>query len=229
MRRRFFLVLVCCVFAPLCQAQDEEAVDHSTHPGPDHSHHSQHNMTVDIDGAVMNENHSTLPRDCTAISRDYRITVHAGRAYANNEPGMIFGMSEPEIRVERCSRIEITFVNEDEVRHQWMVHGLPKYLYPAGMFHIEAVGGAQKTGTFIVPGDDQTYLLHCDLAQHMEKGMRGQLVVGQGSGNLWAVNGISDDFIRTSYLPRNTALWVALVLLAGFVVALKLSTKKGQG
>lgn len=224
-RGRYFLLLLCCAFSALLQAQPhpenpataDQAVDHG-------AHHDHHNMTVDSDGAVMNENLNTLPRDCTAISRDYQITVRAGRSFANNEPGMIFGMSEPEIRVEPCSRIELTFINEDEVRHQWMVHGLPKYLYPAGMFHIEAVGGAQKTGTFIVPGDDQTYLLHCDLAQHMEKGMRGQLVVGQGSGNLWAINGISDDFIRSSYLPHNTAWWLTAVLLIGLIVALKLKS-----
>ena len=208
------------------QAQEKPAIDHSAHQGmKQNMDHGQHNMTVDTDGAVMNENFDQLPRDCEAISRDYQITVHAGRAYAKDKPGMIFGMSEPEIRVEPCSRIELTFINQDEVRHQWMVHGLPKYLYPAGMFHVEAMGGAQKTGTLIVPGDDQTYLLHCDLPQHMEKGMRGQLVVGQGSGNLWAINGISDDFIRSSYLPRNTVWWLAGALLAGFALAMKLWAK----
>lgn len=206
-------------------ARAQDMTGHGSHHDAGHGHH---NMTVDADGAVMNENREQLPRDCAAISRDYEFTVHAGREYAGIEPGMIFGMSEPEIRVEPCSRITLTFVNEDEVRHQWMVHGLPKYLYPAGMFHIEAVGGARKTGTFIVPGDDQTYLLHCDLPQHMEKGMRGQLVVGRGSGNLWAINGISDDFIRSSYLPRNTAWWLAGMLLAGFATALFILRKYAQ-
>jgi plastocyanin len=218
---RYFL-LWCLLAVPVLQAQEKAAGDHDHHQG---MQHDQHNMIVDADGAVMNENSDTLPRDCTAISRDYQFTVRAGRAYAHDEPGMIFGMSEPEIRVEPCSRIKVTFVNEDEVRHQWMVHGLPKYLYPAGMFHIEAVGGAQKTGVFIVPGDDQTYLLHCDLPQHMEKGMRGQLVVGKGSGNLWAINGISDDFFRSSYLPNNTIWWLAGALLLGLVLGFGLALR----
>ena len=53
-----------------------------------------------------------------------------------------------------------------------MVHGLPRYLYPGGMFHLEANGGDSQTGTFIVPSDARTYLVHCDLPQHMEKGMK---------------------------------------------------------
>jgi plastocyanin len=131
---------------------------------------------------------------------------------------MIFGMDQPEIKVDACSRLVITFVNNDEVRHQWMVHGLPKYLYPAGMFHIEVSGGAQKTGTFIVPGEDQTYLIHCDLPQHMEKGMRGQLLVGKGSGSLWSVPAVSDYFIRPDYLPKSTYWLAGLAVLIGFFV-----------
>ena len=189
------------------------------HENADHSHHK---MKADSGGMVMNENRSTLPRDCRAISKDYRFTIRAGRRYAAGQPGMIFGMSQPEVRVEPCSRVEITFVNEDNIRHQWMVHGLPKYLYPAGMFHIEVEGGRQKSGTLIVPGGDHTYLIHCDLSQHMEKGMRGQLVVGKGSGNLWGVPTISDDFYRSAYLPKNGLLLAGLALIAGFLSTLLL-------
>jgi plastocyanin len=192
----------------------------------DHSAHSGHKMSVEPSGVVMNENHTTLPRDCKEISRDYAITIHAGRRYASDIPGAIFGMSEHEVRVQPCSRIELTFVNDDEVRHQWMVHGLPKYLYPAGMFHIEVSGGYRKTGTFIVPGDDRTYLIHCDMAQHMEKGMRGQLVVGAGSGNLWGVAGISDQFYRSGYLPHHTLLLALLVMIFSFVLTIRLVKKR---
>jgi plastocyanin len=138
---------------------------------------------------------------------------------------MIFGMSQHVVNVEPCSRIEITFVNEDEVRHQWMVHGLPRYLYPAGMFHIEANGGHSMKGTFIVPADDHTYLVHCDMAQHMEKGMRGQLVVGKGSGDLWGVPGVSDEFYRFNYLPGYAPLLGALVLAFAFLASLWLSRR----
>ena len=187
--------------------------------------HADHQMSLDQGGVVMNENHSNLPRDCTAISRDYELTIRAGRKYAADIPGVVFGMSQYEVRVEPCSRVTITFVNEDKVRHQWMVHGLPKYLYPAGMFHIETSGGQSRTGTFIVPGDAQTFLIHCDMAQHMEKGMRGQLVVGDGSGDLWGVTGISDQFRRFTYLPAYAPVLFLVILIGSFLVSLKMIKK----
>lgn len=199
-------------------------------PGQSEMDHSGHHMTMEPGGMVMNENTDTLPRDCSQIARDYQFTIHAGRDYASDIPGMIFGLSEHEIRVEPCSRITVTFVNEDEVRHQWMVHGLPVYQYPAGMFHIEADGGHSRSGTFIVPGDDRTYLVHCDMAQHMEKGMRGQIVVGRGSGDLWSVSGISDDFHRFGYIPRTAFLYAALLFVAVFLTALVISLRpRGTG
>lgn len=186
----------------------------------DYSKHANHQMAIDQDGVVMNENHTRLPRNCAEISRDYKLTIHAGRKYAKDIPGMIFGMSQHEVQVQPCSRITVTFVNEDKVRHQWMVHGLPNYLYPAGMFHIEASGEHSRTGTFIVPADEKTYLIHCDMAQHMEKGMRGQLLVGGGSGNLWGVAGISDQFYRFSYLPGYTQALVILTFIFALMASL---------
>ena len=187
-----------------------------------HSAHSGHQMVVDDGGVVMNENLSTLPRDCKEISQEHHLTIHAGKKYAAGIAGAVFGMDQHEVRVKPCSRVIVTFVNEDDVRHQWMVHGLPKYLYPAGMFHIEVSGGQSRTGTFIVPGDDQTFLIHCDMAQHMEKGMRGQLVVGEGSGDLWAVEGVSDQFFRSGYLPPNTIPIVIFSIIITFLVSLRM-------
>lgn len=171
---------------------------------------------MDAGGVVMNENTDELPRGCNAVSEDVAVTVRGGGRYTDQAPGTIFGMSPPEVRVPPCSRLTITFVNEDDVRHQWMVHGLPKYLYPAGMFHVEAEGGTSRTGTFIVPAGHRTYLVHCDMAQHMEKGMRGQLVVGRGGGDLWGVPGISDPFYRGSYLPYGAPAVAAAAFALGF-------------
>ncbi|RLA30669.1 MAG: copper oxidase [Gammaproteobacteria bacterium] len=188
--------------------------------------HSEHEMTVGTTGVVMNENRDTLPRGCTEVSRDHSFTIYAGREYADQQHGMMFGMSEHEVQVEPCSRVEITFVNEDGIRHQWMVHGLPKYLYPAGMFHIEAMGEQTQKGVFIVPPEDKTYLIHCDMAQHMEKGMRGQLVVGKGSGDLWSVPGISDDYYRFPYLSARSAYVAVFLALAGFLATFWLAGKR---
>ena len=211
------VLLVCVLSLVPTHGSGQESVDHTGHAG--------HQMLVDQSGVVMNENTSTLPRDCAQISGDHELTIHAGSKYAADVPGAVFGMSQHEVRVEPCSRVTVTFVNEDKVRHQWMVHGLPKYLYPAGMFHIEASGGQSRTGTFIVPGEAQTYLIHCDMAQHMEKGMRGQLVVGGGSGDLWGVTGVSDPFYRSSYLPRYVFVLVVLALIFSLFISLKMTKR----
>ena len=178
----------------------------------------QHDMTQQ-GGMVMNANADTLPRDCESISAEHAFTVHAGAEYAADFPGVTFGYDQTEFLVEPCSRVSVTFVNDDDVRHQWMVHGLPRYLYPGGMFHMEASGGASQTGSFIVPSDDRTYLVHCDLTQHMEKGMKAQLVVGRGSGDLWAIPGVSRSFNRDSYPARFSGLVVLLAAAAGIALA----------
>jgi plastocyanin len=138
---------------------------------------------MDMDGAmVMGQNKDKLPGGCDKISEDKQITVRAGRKYA--QKGTMFGFDASEWRVKPCTRLTINFVNEDRVRHQWMMHGLPKYMYAKGMFHLEVTGPAQVSGTLILPPEDRTYLVHCDIAQHMEKGMKGQLKVGKGAGDL---------------------------------------------
>ena len=174
------------------ESTDHDTMDHDTmdHDTMDHGEHG-HNMILDDEGMVMNANHDRLPEDCSAISQDHEFKIQVGRRYTADRPGVIYGYSEHEIHVEPCSRIKVELINGDSVRHQWMVHGLPRYLYPQGMFHLEASGGAAKTGTFIVPSDDRTYLIHCDMTQHMEKGLKGQLVVGSGNGNLSSIPGVS--------------------------------------
>lgn len=185
---------------------------------PDHGGHQ--GMRRDETGMVMNANRDTLPRGCEEISREHEFTVRAGVEYAEGRPGTVFGLSRHEYRVEPCSRVTVTFVNEDDVRHQWMVHGLPSYLYPRGMFHLEAAGGHSQTGVFIVPSDDRTYLVHCDMAQHMEKGMKAQLKVGRGSGDLPSIPTVSGPVEADSYPPPAWGWWLAGAGMAGFVLTL---------
>lgn len=160
-------------------------MDHAQHDADDHS---VHGMTLDLEGMVMNHNPGRLPQDCAAISGDLNLEVRVGTKHARR--GFTYGYSQHEWRVEPCSRVNVTFINEDQVRHQWMVHGLPKYLYPQGMFHLEVNGGFRKTAAFIVPSGSATLLVHCDLSHHMEQGLKGQILVGGGGANIPGIPGL---------------------------------------
>lgn len=155
---------------------------------------------MDMGGAmVMGQNTDTLPGGCDEIEATKEITVHAGHKYAEKFPGRMFAFDTQEFRFEPCTKLTVHFVNDDNIRHQWMMHGLPKYLYPQGMFHLEVSGPGEVSGTLILPPGDQTYLVHCDMAQHMEKGLKAQLKVGKGSGDLPSIPGITANVIDDNY------------------------------
>ena len=169
-------------------------------PQSEHAHHPDklvegmcgNGMRMDNKGMVMYENKSDIPKDCEKISEDVTIEVKAGVKYAEPYPGTVFGFDKHQWQVKPCSRITINLINDDDIRHQWMIHGLPRYIYPKGMFHLELNGPGKISGTFIVPSSHYTYLVHCGIAQHMEKGMKAQLKVGNGRGDLPSIPGISD-------------------------------------
>lgn len=150
-------------------------------------------------GMVMGQNTDILPGGCDSIAATKEITVHAGHKYAEKFPGRMFAFDVQEYQFEPCTKLTINFINDDEVRHQWMMHGLPRYLYPKGMFHLEVTGPGKVTGTLIFPPGDKTYLVHCDIAQHMEKGMKGQLKIGKGNGDLPSIPGVTAYVIQDDY------------------------------
>ncbi len=162
------------------------------------NHGDGHLMDMD-GGMVMGQNTDTLPGGCESISEVKEITVHAGHKYAEKFPGTMFAFDTQEYQFEPCTKLTVHFINDDDIRHQWMMHGLPKYLYPKGMFHLEVSGPGEVTGTLILPSDDKTYLVHCDIAQHMEKGMKGQLKVGKGNGDLPSIPGVTPYVIADDY------------------------------
>jgi len=163
-----------------------------------HKHDSHHHgMDMDRDGMVMHANDTELPKDCQELGGDVVLEVAVGRDHA--AVGYTFGYDQHEYRVPGCSRVTITLNNVDDIRHQWMVHGLPRYLYPQGMFHLEVNGGKSRSGTFIVPSDAKTYLVHCDMAQHREKGLKAQLVVGPSKQVLPNIPGRSPITERDRY------------------------------
>lgn len=184
----FCLLLPCLGFAQTLVDHNKMLMDHGY----------GHKMDME-GGMVMGENLDRLPAGCDKISEEKQFTVHAGREYAKQYPGTIFGFDQHQWQVKPCAKVTVEFINDDKVRHQWMMHGLPKNLYNQGMFHLEITGPAKVTGTFIAPSDDKTYLVHCDIAQHMEKGMKGQLVVGKGSATFPSIPGISDPVIADRY------------------------------
>ncbi|MGH8556518.1 MAG: cupredoxin domain-containing protein [Methylococcales bacterium] len=174
---------------------DPEIVDHDAMLM---DHGGGHMMDFE-GGMVMGQNTSTLPMSCKSIEDEVEITVRAGRKYAEKFPGTMYSFDNHEWRVEPCTKITFHFINEDNVRHQFMMHGLPKYIYKGGMFHLEVTGPGKISGTLIVPANDGTYLVHCDIAQHMEKGMKGQLVVGKGGVSLPSIPGVTPYAIPDSY------------------------------
>ena len=176
-------------------------MDYQDHDGMLMDHGDGHLMDM-AGGMVMGQNTDKLPGGCDSISETKEITVHAGHKYAENFPGRMFAFDQQEFNFKPCTKLTVHFVNEDKIRHQWMMHGLPKYLYPKGMFHLEISGPAKISGTLILPPGDKTYLVHCDIAQHMEKGMKAQLKVGKGDGDLPSIPGVtafavSDDYHAT--------------------------------
>jgi len=150
-------------------------------------------------GMVMGQNTDILPGGCDRIAATKEITVHAGHKYSEKFPGTMFAFDVQEYQFEPCTKLTINFVNDDNVRHQWMMHGLPRYLYPKGMFHLEVTGPGKISGTLIFPPGDKTYLVHCDIAQHMEKGMKGQLKIGKGNGDLPSIPGVTANVIQDDY------------------------------
>lgn len=185
------------------------------------SMHEHGNMRMDMNGMmVMGENKDELPAGCSSLKNEYKFTVHAGRKYASKFNGTMYAYDQQEFEVEPCSRVTVTLVNEDHIRHQWMLHGLPRYLYPDGMFHMEITGPGEVTGTFIAPNIKKTLLVHCDLSQHTEKGMKAQFKVGGGDGDLPAIPGISAYPNPDSYpigWSRFSTILLAVAILVGCV------------
>ena len=162
------------------------------------NHGDGHLMDMD-GGMVMGQNTDTLPGGCDKIEATKEITVRAGHKYSEKFPGTMYAFDQQEFQFEPCTKLTVHFINEDEIRHQWMMHGLPKYIYPKGMFHLEVSGPGEVTGTLILPPGDKTYLVHCDIAQHMEKGMKAQLKVGKGGEDLPSIPGVTNSVFPDDY------------------------------
>lgn len=175
---------------------------------------THHNMIMNDKGMVMNANPDKLPQDCPKLAATADIIIRAGHEHAQKFPGKMFAFDRQEWNVEPCSKINITFINDDDIRHQLMIHGLPGYLYPDGMFHLELYGRGELKASLILPGQKKTYLVHCELPQHMEKGMKAQLKAGGGDVDLPSIPGISRPINADRYPVDWNAPTIALLLFS---------------
>lgn len=177
-------------------------------------------MQMDEQGMVMNSNPDNLPKDCPQISETVDLIIRAGHQHAAKFNGKMFSFDSQQWNVKPCAKINITFINDDQIRHQLMIHGLPGYLYPDGMLHLELYGQGQLQASLIVPSLKKTYLVHCELAQHAEKGMKAQLKVGGGDGDLPSISRISAPIKADAYILDFSFIKTAVItiLLAVFLM-----------
>ncbi len=174
-------------------------------------------MMMDEKGMIMNANNDKLPSDCQKISENVDITIHAGQKHAFKFTGKMFAFDNQEWNVKPCAKINITFINDDQIRHQLMIHGLPGYLYPEGMFHLELNGEGQLQASLIMPSQKKTYLVHCELPQHMEKGMKAQLKVDGGDGDLPSIPGLTKPIRADTYYVNWTQLSLSVLVFSALL------------
>ena len=216
--RRTVSTLIVCTLSVLLSIEVGSTQEHESH-----HHHAHHGMQLDTAGMVMNENTDQLPRGCPRLSGEREIAVRAGKEFA--QPGTMFAYDRNEWNFAPCTKLTVTLINTDNVRHQWMLHGLPRYIYPMGMFTLEVAGQGQRTSTFILPPGDKTYLVHCDVPQHMEKGMKAQLKVGAGDGDLPSIPGVTGPRLREPYVLVWNGWTHGAVVLFGIAGALFVGRK----
>lgn len=176
---------------------------------------------------VMGENTDELPPGCDSISGTENLTVEAGTEQAEQFPSKMYSYSDRQLQFEPCTKVNVTFINNDSIRHQWMVHGLPEETYDMEMFNLEVTGPGKETGTFILPSEDESLMIHCSVSQHMQKGMKAQLTVGDGDGDISNVPGHTGtingyEYPRESAVPMGAVAGILMFFLgAGTIVALE--------
>lgn len=136
---------------------------------------------------VYDENTDRLPPGCQEISQELAWDVRGGREHAADFDGRTFMFDVRSFDAPSCARVHVTFTNDDDSRHMWMVHGV----YPNGTFLLEADGGQSASGTFITPAEQETLLVHCGIPTHQQQGMKAQILVNGGEGDLPNIPGIS--------------------------------------
>jgi len=194
------------------QAVDDDAAAH--HPTPDGD--AEPETRAVTNGSTVNANGSVVPPGCDAIRGERRLTVDAGREYAAD--GDAYGYDLDSVTAPACTRLVVTLVNHDDVRHQWVVDGLPTETYPGGYVAIEVANRGSVTAAFVTPSQPGTYEGLSTLPQHEQNGMRLPLVVtGGGSAEATTSTPTSDESGGT--VPGLGVLLALTALLAACLLA----------
>lgn len=169
---------------------------------------------------VMNANPDRLPPGCDAVQREAAVTIRGGREPAASFPDKTFTYSRRVLDYPGCTRLKVTFVNHDAIRHQWMMHGLPPETYDGGTFNIEVPAEGQETGTLILPAEPTTLMVHCGLPQHMQKGMKAAIRVAGGMGLPPNIPGETGQWGTPGHEREAIAWWRLGIALAGLLIGL---------
>lgn len=138
--------------------------------------------------AVFGENDDRLPPGCTEIAGESEVSVTAVSAGIGYP---LFEYRPATVEVGSCERVTVTFASDTRIRHQWIVRGLPRDTYPDGYFGIEVDGAAEETASFVTPADPRTLPVESTVGSQSESGLRGQLKVDGGDGDVEGAPGVT--------------------------------------
>lgn len=175
--------------------------------------------TLVENGSIVNANADTAPGNCSTIRGERHVTIHAGQQYA--DPGEAFGYNVDSLTTSPCTRLVVTLVNHDDVRHQWLVETLPTDTYPAGLFSVEVDGRSRVTATFVTPAEPREYAGYCSLPQHEQNGMRLPLVVPGDVDDSAATETTTDVDDTGTSIPGFGTLAALAALLAALLLAVR--------
>lgn len=125
------------------------------------------------------------------MNQEYDITESTDDYYTLNSRVFPYTLRESLIVVDPDEKVKLRVLNGHSEGMALHIHG-----HKATETHYD---GVEQNPVARVTRDDKTYLVHCDIAQHMEKGMKGQLVVGKGSTTFSSIPGISNPVIADNY------------------------------
>jgi hypothetical protein len=201
-------------------AVSDDAVAH--HPTPEGDAEPETRLVQN--GSTVNANADSLPPGCDAVRGERRLTIDAGREYA--DAGDAYGYDLDSVTVPACTRLVVTLVNHDDVRHQWVVDGLPTATYPGGYAGIEVAERGSVTAAIVTPSQPGTYEGLSTLPQHEQNGMRLPLVVtGDESTEATTETTDTDSDQSEGTVPGFGPL-LALLALAGAVGAALLAVRR---